>query len=90
VKLFRIFLKGAGAAGVALALLAPSPLFACATCFGKSDAPMAQGMNSGIFTLMGVIVTVLATILAFFIYIIRRETAALKELPPQPQPQPEV
>jgi glycopeptide antibiotics resistance protein len=32
-------------------------------------------MNWGIFTLMAVIVTVLATIAGFFIYIIRRETA---------------
>ena len=58
--------------------LAPSPLLACATCFGKSDAPMAQGMNWGIFTLLGVIVTVLATIASFFIYLIRRESALTK------------
>ncbi|MEI9863648.1 MAG: hypothetical protein WDN00_03640 [Limisphaerales bacterium] len=54
------------AAGVMLAALAPSPLWACATCFGKSDSAMAQGMNWGIFTLLGVIVTVLATIASFF------------------------
>jgi hypothetical protein len=58
-----------------LAALAPSPLFACAACYGQSDSPLASGMNWGIFTLMGVIGTVLATIASFFIYIIRREAA---------------
>lgn len=55
--------------------LAPSPLFACAACFGQSDSTLASGMNWGIFTLMGVIVTVLATIASFFVYIIRKEAA---------------
>lgn len=63
-------------ASVALAAFAPSPLWACATCFGQSDSPMAQGMNWGIFTLLGVIVTMLATIASFFVYIIRKETAS--------------
>lgn len=75
MKSFRTILKTLFVAGIALAAFAPSPLFACATCFGKSDAPMAQGMNWGIFTLLTVIVTVLATIAGFFIYIIRKEAA---------------
>jgi len=49
----------------------------CAACFGKSDSPMAQGMNMGIFTLLLVILSVLIGIAAFFAYIIRR--AALLE-----------
>ena len=61
---------------VAAAAFAPSPLFACAACYGKSDSPLASGMNWGIFTLLGVIVTVLATIATFFVYLIRRETVA--------------
>ncbi len=65
---------------LALALvLAPSPLFACATCFGKSDSPLASGMNWGIFTLLGFIITVLATIATFFVYIIRREAAKIND-----------
>jgi hypothetical protein len=36
---------------------------------------MTQGMNWGIFTLMGVIGTVLASFLVFFIYIIRKGEA---------------
>jgi hypothetical protein len=69
----------------AFAAFAPSPLFACAACYGKSDSPLASGMNWGIFTLMGVILTVLASIATFFIYIIRKEAATLKNAAPQPQ-----
>ena len=66
-----------------LAACTPSPLFACATCFGQSDSTLASGMNWGIFTLMGVIVTVLATIASFFVYIIRKETAAINNPAPK-------
>jgi hypothetical protein len=75
VKSFRKFLKTIFIAIAAIAAFVPSPLFACAACYGKSDSPLASGMNWGIFTLMGVIVTVLATIASFFVYIIRKEAA---------------
>ena len=58
-----------------LVLATPSPLFACAACTGNSSSAQAVGMNWGIFTLMGVIVTVLATFAGFFIYIVRRQNA---------------
>ncbi len=74
MKSSRKFLKTISVAA-ALSAFAPSPLFACAACYGQSDSPLASGMNWGIFTLMGVIVTVLAAIAGFFVYIIRRETA---------------
>ncbi len=45
---------------------------ACAACFGESDAPMADGMNAGIFTLLIVVGGTLSGIAGFFIYIIRR------------------
>lgn len=45
---------------------------ACATCFGKSDSKLAEGMNWGIFTLLVIVVGVLAGISAFFVYIARR------------------
>ena len=38
-------------------------------------------MNWGIFTLMGVVITVLLSIASFFIYIIRRETARTRTEP---------
>ena len=60
---------------VAAAALAPSPLFACAACYGKSDSPLASGMNWGIFTLLGVILTVLTCFALFFVHVIRGEQA---------------
>jgi len=69
----------------ALAAFTPSPLFACAACYGKSDSPLASGMNWGIFTLMGIVLTVLASIATFFIYLVRKEAAMHKNATPQPR-----
>ena len=55
-----------------VAILQPNTLLACAACYGKSDSPMAWGMNAGIFTLLVVITGVLAGISGFFVYIARR------------------
>ena len=52
--------------------LLPSSVLACAACFGKSDSALAQGMNMGIFALLAVIGSVLATISAFFVVLARR------------------
>ena len=79
MKLFRRAL-------IAAAALAPSPLFACAACYGKSDSPLASGMNWGIFTLMGVILTVLTCITLFFVHVIRGEQAQI-ETDNNPPPQ---
>jgi len=57
--------------GLAVALQ-PRAVLACAACYGASDSPMAQGMNWGIFTLLGVVVGVLGGIAGFFIYLARR------------------
>ena len=66
---------------VALALLLVSTVdaSACAACFGASDSRLAEGMNAGIFALMGVIGGVLFAIASFFFYIVRR--AATHPLP---------
>ncbi len=45
---------------------------ACATCFGKSDSKLAEGVNWGILTLLLCIMSVLGAISAFFIFIARR------------------
>lgn len=80
MKLMSHLLKGlAVVAGMAVWL--PSPAHACAACYGRSDSPLASGMNWGIFTLMGVVITVLLSIASFFIYIIRRETARTRTEP---------
>ncbi len=61
------------ATGIALAA-APSA-FACATCYGASDSPLAQGMNWGIMVLLGFIGFVLTVVSSFFAYIVRRASA---------------
>ena len=59
---------------VMLAGLTPSAR-ACAACAGQSDDLMAQGMNWGIFALLGVVTCVLGGIAAFFIQVARRSSA---------------
>jgi hypothetical protein len=58
-----------------LALLQPGSASACAACFGKSDSPMAQGMNMGIFSLLGVVVFVLGGFGALIFHLARRGAA---------------
>lgn len=64
------------ALAVALAGCLPTPLFACAACYGRSGAPLAYGMNWGIFTLLGIVALMLSSIATFFFVIIRRAAAA--------------
>ncbi len=62
-----------------LALFAPVKSFACAACYGGNiDSSLADGMNWGIFTLLAIVVPVLVTFLAFFIYLIRKSDALAK------------
>jgi uncharacterized membrane protein len=69
---------------VMMTALVPAPLFACATCHGQSNSPLAYGVNAGIFTLMAVIVTVLAGIAVFFVHIVRKEEAQMRPPPQNP------
>ena len=59
------------ALAVVLALHANSAL-ACAACFGKSDSPLAKGMNWGIFSLLGVVVCVLSGIAGAGVYFAKK------------------
>ena len=61
---------------VMAALLSPAGAFACAACFGQSDSNMAKSVNAGIFSLMAVLVAVLAGAGCFFVFLARRATAA--------------
>jgi len=54
---------------------------ACATCFGASDSPMAQGMNWGIFSLLAVIVCMLSGIAGFFIFLARKSAQNSSDTP---------
>jgi len=63
------------AAALAFAAFAPSPAFACAACYGKSDSALASGMNWGILTLLGFVLTVLTCLVVFFVHLARRSPA---------------
>jgi hypothetical protein len=60
---------------------APPSLWACATCFGRTDSKLAEGMNAGIFTLLGVVAFVLGGFAAFFVYLARRAASAAGDTP---------
>jgi len=48
-------------------------VFACAACYGgKTDSPLAAGMNWGIFSLMAVVVCVLGGIATFFVFLAKK------------------
>jgi hypothetical protein len=82
MKSSRKVLKTLVAVAASLAFLLPNSSLACAACYGRSDSPLASAMNWGIFTLMAVIGTVLATIAGFFFYIIRKEMAHTEDPAP--------
>jgi hypothetical protein len=58
-----------------IAVVTAPSAFACATCYGASDSPLAQGMNWGIMVLLGFIGMVLVAVSSFFVYIARRASA---------------
>jgi hypothetical protein len=60
---------------VAWALL-PQRVQGCAACFGQSDSELARGMNWGIFTLLLIVVCVLAAISSFFIFLAHKAASA--------------
>jgi len=64
---------------IALALsLFPRELLACAVCAGDKNSQMGKAADAGVLTLLLIIMTVLAGIAFFFIYIVRR-TARLEQ-----------
>ena len=56
-------------------LLAPSSVWGCAVCFGKSDSAMADGMNFAIVSLLVVIGLVLGVVASFFVFLARRTSS---------------
>ena len=53
----------------------PQTAEACPSCYGKTDSPLAQGMNAGIFVLLGVVGVVLTGLAAFGIFLARRSAS---------------
>ncbi|MEO7678690.1 MAG: hypothetical protein ABIV39_18195 [Verrucomicrobiota bacterium] len=62
-----------------------SSVQACAVCGGASDSAMAQGMNWGIFSLLAIIVPLLAVIAGFFVFLAKKsaQVAAASEQSPK-------
>lgn len=86
----RVSQLGRGAAWLAaLALLClPPAALACATCYGKSDSKLAEGLNIGIFALLGFITLVMLWIAGFFYYLARRAGAEPVDGPGESGPNP--
>jgi len=72
MKSFHKLLKRIPAVIAVAIATAPSSLLACAACTGKTDSPLAVGMNWGIVTLLGFVLTVLSCFVIFFVHVARR------------------
>jgi hypothetical protein len=71
--------KQIGKISFALAALAPANIFACAACGSANPnaehSSMADGLNLGILTLLGVLLTVLSVCLFGLVHLIRKSEA---------------
>jgi hypothetical protein len=65
--------------------VAPPLLLACTACAGKSTDALASGMNWGIFTLLGVVLSVLSCLVVFFVHVARRSPPDDNEATPPEQ-----
>jgi hypothetical protein len=74
-----------------LVFASTSSVWACAACAGgKTDSELAQGMNAGIFTLLGVVGLVLGGAATFGFYIVRRAARMSQLTENQPVAQPTI
>jgi hypothetical protein len=72
MKSFRQLRKVILAAAAGAIAIAPTSLLACAACTGRTDSSLAVGMNWGIVTLLGFVLTVLSCFVVFFVHVARR------------------
>lgn len=56
-------------------LLAPQASWACAVCYGESDAPMSRGLTWAVVVLAGMVGMVLVGVTGFFVHVSRRAKA---------------
>ncbi len=59
----------------------PASSWACAACYGQADGPMAEGMNWGILSLLGIICAVLVGVASCFIVLARRASRSVWTAP---------
>jgi heme/copper-type cytochrome/quinol oxidase subunit 2 len=67
---------------VMLASMAPRALFACAVCYGASDAAQTRGVNYGMITMLGVTGVVLGSFGGMIFCFARRARRHDAELTP--------
>jgi hypothetical protein len=72
MKSSRKLIKASLTAAAGAIAIAPSPLLACAACTGRTDSSLAVGMNWGIVTLLGFVLSVLSCVVVFFVHVARR------------------
>ena len=60
------------AIGVILLVAATREAQACPSCYGAPDSQMTEGMNLAILSLLGITGGVLASFVAFFVYLRKR------------------
>lgn len=56
-------------------------LLACASCFGRSDSALAEGMNAGILALLVFVLGVWIAFGSFFVFLVRRSRKLGGDLP---------
>jgi len=66
------------AVGIVL-LAVPTSVRACAACYGQSDSPLASGVTWGILSLLVVVMTVLGSIVSFFVYIHKKSVTTVSQ-----------
>ena len=57
---------------VLLAMIHPVTGHACSVCYGDPDSPVSKGLSWAIFALVGIVMTVLAGVIAFFVHASRQ------------------
>lgn len=60
---------------LAVLLLGPQSAWACAVCYGESDAPMSRGLTWAVVVLAGMVGLVLVGVTGFFVHVSRRAKA---------------
>lgn len=75
----RLLVQTVMASGLSMAVAHQA--FGCATCFGKTDSAMAEGMNAGIFVLLAFVLLFWIAFGSFFVFIVRRARNTGESLP---------
>ena len=67
---------------IALLVVAQTPAWACAVCYGEPGSPMTSGLNWAILVLGGIVGMVLTGVAGFFVYVQRRAATHARSMIP--------